>query len=254
MIEPREAYSPDRSLKGKVRRRLVRLIVRRPVQRRIDRPMLSFSFDDPTATAIGTGAPLLEDRGLRGTFFVATGLLGGEGPMGPYATRDEIAAVAARGHEVACHTHSHLDCGQAAAAEIAADVERNAATLQDWGLPRPRTFAYPYGDVSAAAKRALGHRFGLLRALHKGIVVTGTDLNQAPGVGIEGPKGERVAHAWLERAAANRGWLILYTHDVVDPPSPWGCTAAALARLIDAGLKHRFEIVTVAEGLNRISA
>lgn len=215
--------------------------------------MLSFSFDDPTATAIETGTKLLEARCLRGTFFVAAGLLGGDGPMGAYASREGVIAAAGRGHEVACHTYSHLDCGQAEAAVIAADVERNATALRAWGLPQPRTFAYPYGDVSAAAKRALRHRFGLLRALHKGMVTPGTDLNQAPAVGIEGPEGERVAQTWLERAADNRAWLILYTHDVVDAPSPWGCTAAALKRLIDAGISRGFDIVTVAEALTRVS-
>ena len=36
-------YEPDRSLKGKVRRRVVRLYHRRPAQLRVDRPMISFT-------------------------------------------------------------------------------------------------------------------------------------------------------------------------------------------------------------------
>ena len=43
------AYSADRSLKGKLRRRLVRLAERRPAKRAPDRPMVSFSFDDAPA-------------------------------------------------------------------------------------------------------------------------------------------------------------------------------------------------------------
>jgi Predicted xylanase/chitin deacetylase len=248
-----EAYSPDRSPKGKFRRRFVRLLARRPARMHLSRPMLSFTFDDPAATAITIGAKLLETRGLRGTFFVAAGLAGREGPMGRYASREEIVAVSDRGHEVGCHTYSHMDCGRAISAAIGADVDRNAATLRMWGLPKAVSFAYPYGDVSAAAKQVLGRRFEMLRALHKGFISDGSDLHQAPAVGIEGPTGEAEALAWLDRACERRGWLILYTHDIADQPSLWGCTAVALTRLIDAGIARGFDIVTIAEGLRRIA-
>lgn len=248
-----EAYSPDRSLKGKLRRRLVRAVARRPARMRLDRPMLSFSFDDPTASACRVGAELLTAHGLRGTYFVATALADREGPMGRYASRDEIAALADHGHEIACHTFSHLDCGQATAATIGDDVDRNARQLNAWGLPPPVSFAYPFGDVSSAAKQVLGYRFGLLRALHRGVLHDGGDLNQVPAVGIEGADGEQRALNWLRRAAAGRGWLFLYTHDVAATPSPWGCTPSALQRLIEAACAAGFEIVTVADGLRRVS-
>ena len=50
------------------------------------------------------------------------------------------------------------------------DVARNAETLAAWGVGRPTTFAYPFGDVAAGTKRALSPRFGLMRALHHGLV------------------------------------------------------------------------------------
>jgi hypothetical protein len=51
-----DAYEPDRSLKGKVRRRLIRLAHRRPARVKLERPMVSFSFDDAPATACEAGA------------------------------------------------------------------------------------------------------------------------------------------------------------------------------------------------------
>ncbi len=73
-------------------------------------------------------------------------------------------------------------------------------------------------------------------------------------MGIEGPNGEAVARGWLTRALAERAWLILYTHDVRPDPSPFGCTPAALERLVDAAIAGGAEVVTVAEGLRRIGA
>ena len=115
---------------------------------------------------------------------------------------------------------------------VAADVDRNQAALKALGLPGSETFAYPYGDVSPQAKAALQGRFASLRALHPDLVRRGSDLNQLPAVGIEGPDGEARAEAWIDRALRERAWLILYTHDVEANPSAWGCTPDALLRLV----------------------
>ncbi|ENZ81687.1 MULTISPECIES: polysaccharide deacetylase family protein [Caulobacter] len=247
-----DAYEPDRSLKGKLRRRLIRLAHRRPARVKLDRPMVSFSFDDAPATACEAGAKALEDRGLRGTYYFAAGLTGRDGPMGRFATGEDARRLHDAGHEIACHTYSHLDCGQSSAAITISDVERNAEALAAWGTGAPVSFAYPYGDVGAPAKTALAGRFKTLRALHHGLITNGADLNQAPAVGIEGDDGEAIAKAWLDRAKARNAWLILYTHDVADRPSQWGCTTGGLERLIDRATAEGFDIVTVAEGARRI--
>jgi peptidoglycan/xylan/chitin deacetylase (PgdA/CDA1 family) len=247
-------YQPDRTLKGKLRRRLVRLAHRRAAQVSLKRPMISFSFDDAPASATDAGAKILEARGHRGTYYISAALAGHDGPMGRYANAEEIARLAAAGHEIACHTYSHLDCGQAGAAEADDDAALNAEVLAAWGAGSLTSFAYPYGDVCADAKQALAGHFSTLRALHHGLIETGSDLNQTPAVGIEGPDGEGVALRWMMRAAARKAWLILYTHDVAENPSEWGCTPAALERLVEAAERLGFEVVTVAEGAARIGA
>ncbi len=251
-MSPTEAYQPDRSLKGKIRRRLVRLAHRRPLDRDPEAPMVSFTFDDAPLSAAQAGAALLEARGVRGGFYVSAGLAGTEGPMGRYAGAEDYAALARAGHEIACHTFSHLDCGRASGAQAKADAERNLAVLAQWGTGPVTSFAYPYGDVAAGPKQALSARYATLRALHHGVITAGTDLNQTPAVGIEGADGEAVARRWLEEALARKAWLILYTHDVREAPSPWGCTPEALARLIDRALDGGAEIVTPAQGAQRL--
>jgi len=245
------AYQADTSWRGKLRRRTVRLAARRPA-RAPERPMISFSFDDVPASATETGAAILETRGLKGTFYVAAALAGTDAATGRIAEPAAIRRLAQAGHEIGCHTYSHLDCGQAAPCDAVEDVARNAEALGQWGAGRPATFAYPYGDVAPGSKRALAGRFALLRALHPGLIVAGTDLNQAPAVPVEGPFGEALAMRWLGRAASQRAWLILCMHDVADAPSPWGCAPATLERLADAALAAGFDVVTVAVGAGRL--
>lgn len=245
-----EAYSADRSLRGKLRRRYTRLAFRKPLRLSLDRPMITFSFDDVPATAALAGAQALEAAGLRGTFYICAGLEDGDGPMGRYGSADDARRLAADGHEVACHTFSHLDCGQADQTTIAADVARNGLALAERGAPDPVSFAYPYGDVSFAAKKALGGRFKTLRTVQAGLVTNGADANQLPAVGIEGDDGEARALRWMDEAARRKAWLILYTHDVADTPSAWGCTPGALGRLAERA-KAAFNVVTMAQGAAR---
>lgn len=242
-----EAYGADRSLRGKIRRRVARLVHRRPLQVDPGRPMISFSFDDAPLTAALTGAKVLESRGLRGTFYVSAGLAGTDAPMGVCAGPEDYRRLAEAGHEIACHTYSHIDCGRASAHDAESEADRNAQVLAAWGAPKLESFAYPYGDVSIGPKGVLAQRFSTLRGLHHGLIEKGVDLNQAPAVGIEGENGEDAARRWMGQAQARKAWLILYTHDVAPDRSPWGCTPDAFARLIDEALSGGFEVGTVGQ-------
>jgi peptidoglycan/xylan/chitin deacetylase (PgdA/CDA1 family) len=243
-------YSADRSLFGKLRRRIARAVTTKPARlENLSRPLLTISFDDAPVSAAENGAAVLGKYGARGTYFISTGLCGQESHLGRYTTPEEIKALASLGHEIACHTFTHLDCGRAPISAIEDDIERNQTALWELGLPRSETFAYPYGDVSPAGKRVLNSRYLAARALHHGLITSGSDLNQAPAVGIEGPRGEETAYDWLIKAAETpSSWLVLYTHDVRENPSDWGCTPAVLDRIMAKAREMRFEIVTFAEG------
>jgi peptidoglycan/xylan/chitin deacetylase (PgdA/CDA1 family) len=248
-----EAPRADASIRGKLRRRGARFMTRRALSAEPSCPIVSFTFDDIPETAGLAGAAALEARGARGTFYVSANLLGRDGPMGRYAAREAIRRLALAGHEIGCHTFSHLECGLAPTDRIEREVEINAAALFELCGKAPETFAYPYGDVSASAKAELAPRFRLLRALHPGLARTGADLNQAPSVTVAGRDGEARAAAWIDRAVKDRAWLILCLHDVADAPSPWGCTPDALARLIARAEAAECEILPVAQALDRMA-
>ena len=246
MIQP---YTPDVSLAGKLRRRFARLTHRRPARLDLARPIVSFTFDDIPASAAHAGAEALEQHGACGTFYVCAGLFGKEGHMGRFADAAEIGDLIRRGHEVAGHTLNHIDCHRTAPTALDVDLDANDAALGALGAASLH-FAYPYGEVSPRAKKQLARRYASLRGVHKGMVRNGDDLNQLPGVGIEGPDGETIARAWIDRAVAEKAWLILYTHDVREAPSPWGCTPEVLDRLVGHALAAGCEVRTVSEVLS----
>jgi peptidoglycan/xylan/chitin deacetylase (PgdA/CDA1 family) len=216
--------------------------------------MVSFSFDDAPLSATLTGAALLEARGVRGTYYFSGGLVDNDGIMGRYAGVEDARRLAGAGHEIGCHTFSHINFARATGAQAADEIARNSEAFAEWGLPEAVSFAYPFGEVSASAKRILHRRFRSARGVQYGLIERGCDLNQLPAVGIEGPGGEGTARRWLEKARTANAWLILYSHDVVDDHSAFGCKPDVLERIIDQALLDGFDIVTVAEGARRIGA
>ncbi len=245
-------YHADPSLYGKLRRRLSRLVIRRPARSGPARPMISFAFDDAPVSASTTAAAILEAHGARGSYFTCAGLAGEVYTTGLMTSREGLLDLSARGHEIGCHTMRHLDCGRSDAETIARAIDDNCATLASWGLPRPTSFAYPYGDVSPAAKRVVDRRFAIARGLHPGVMHCGDDLNQAPAIAVEGEKGLENALKWMDRAMGEGGWLILFTHGVSDRPGRYDCHAAAFQMLVSTADVCGFDMVTVGQGAQRM--
>ena len=248
MTDATWVYSPKETILDKVRRKVSRVVERRNARLSFDRPVVSFAFDDAPVSAVETGARILEDAGVRGTYYISSGLAGRDSPMGVYAGLDAVRRLADAGHEIGCHTFSHLDCGRSHPSVMDCDVGLNLDALAQQGLA-PETFAYPYGEVSPAAKRALGSKYRALRTVRAGMIDGAADLNGLPAVGIEGPRGEEKSLQWLGRAGAKKAWVILFTHDVRENPSDWGCTPGALKRLVKQALDDGFTVLTVKDAL-----
>jgi peptidoglycan/xylan/chitin deacetylase (PgdA/CDA1 family) len=213
------------SLSTRLARKLGRLLPTRPQPVNWPGGVVSFTFDDFPKSALSLGGAILEGHRIRGTYYTAAGVAGGDGELGPIFDADDAEAAHRRGHEIACHTFRHLDCGDSDTATLLADIDENATALSDLtGGYRPANFAFPFGSVSFSAKRVLSHRFQSCRGTDRGINAGTADFAnlRANPVGTCGDEAA-VSHL-IDEARACGGWLIFYTHDVAETPSPFGCT------------------------------
>jgi peptidoglycan/xylan/chitin deacetylase (PgdA/CDA1 family) len=195
--------------------------------------VVSFTFDDFPRSAWVNGGAILEEYDRRGTYYAAMGLAGTASDLGPMFEIDDLREAHARGHEIACHTYGHRDCARLPAAAIAAEIDQNEAALaQILGAPSAN-FAYPFGGVSLAAKSALARRFVSCRGTGRGLNRGVADLADLFATNLYSRDFDRGRLCQLiEDAQAENAWLIFYTHDVADAPSPFGCTPAQFRSIV----------------------
>jgi peptidoglycan/xylan/chitin deacetylase (PgdA/CDA1 family) len=245
------AYAPRRDLVSKVRRRMTQHYAARPATLSFAEPILSITFDDFPANAAVEGARILERHGARGTYYTASGMAGVEGPCGVGYTAADIARLAAAGHEIGCHTSSHEDCAQRDVFSTLEDLARNRDALLNMGAPSPRSHAYPYGETKPQVKDNLPPRFMSARGILPGLNVGAADLAQLRAYPLFGDGGmERVMKA-LKVAAKRNAWVIGFTHDVAETPSPWGTRSDELEALLSEARKLGFVALPVTAALER---
>ena len=239
-------------LRESIGRRLATSIVTRSHALRLDRPIVSFTFDDVPVSAATVGADLLAARGVAGTFYVCGDLAGQSWSEYDLASFDSLADLARHGHEIGCHTARHVRPGALAASAYVADVERNARLLEPRLGTRLQTFAYPYGAIRLDVKLRLQGRFRACRGIHGGVNRDRIDLGRLKASPLEaGPPGWAGIDRLLDDTARHGGWLVFYAHDVTATPTNYGVTPDLLARAVDTALERGCTVETVAAALDR---
>lgn len=249
-----DPYVPPNGLSGRLVRLKSRLLARRPIVTRPTEPIVSISFDDFARSAATTASEAIEKRGWRATFFASGGMVGETTHLGPMFERDDLLRLHCSGHEIACHTYSHLDAARTGLASLLQDVDRNREAISEWGLDgRLESFAFPYGESCPSAKSALIERFRVLRGVRPGINRRGSDRSLLNAVGLDGGEaGIANACGFATEVARKPGWLIYFGHDVRDDPSPWGCTPAQFERVLDAIAASGAMVLPIDEAADRL--
>lgn len=249
-------YIPPAGIAGKAARLRARFGGRRMRTVRPERGLVSISFDDFPKSAAEIGAAEVERVGARATYYACGGFAGRENHHGAMFDGGDLRRLIASGHEIGGHTHDHVDCARAAASDVLANVEKNADALRALGCDQKlRSFAFPYGEAAPGVKTALQDRFANLRGVRPGMLSGRADFNMLPAHSLDGGEaGLARVLAALDEAAKSRAWLILFTHDVREDPTPWGCTPAMLRRALETAKGLGLEFATVGDAADRFLA
>lgn len=250
------ARTETSALKTRVNNRLSRYFCTTPFRLRNKQPIVSFTFDDFPESAASIGVPLLDQYEAKATFYVSGSLIGKWSGHWQGVRADEVAALHRQGHEIACHTFSHVAATDLDAARLAAEIEENRRYLLDLDASiQLDNFAYPYGLGSVWRKSQLAKTFRSSRGIIPGINSGLVDLQYLRSTPLinRNIDEEGIDRVFDELIDAN-GWLIFYGHDVAGEPSPFGCTPRLLRYALDTAASRNVAIMTVADALQAAGA
>jgi len=216
--------------RAELKTRFYQQFYRKPARVLPGPPTFTFTFDDAPSSALQNGMPILDEFGVKGTFYIASALAdaSSRSTNEEFVTLPEAVELDAMGHHVGCHTFSHYSLGKGSARGLAADTRRNREVLQKYGIVA-EDFSYPFGEISLGAKRRLAPEYASLRSNRPGINRDRIDLAFLRAERIYSRDLDRISLAALiGDCARNGGWLIFYTHGIRPDPGPWDATAEDL--------------------------
>ncbi|UIX29797.1 polysaccharide deacetylase family protein [Streptomyces sp. GQFP] len=207
--------------------------------------VVSLTFDDGSADHYTNARPILDQHGMKGTFYVNSGRLG----LAGYLTAAQTRQLAADGHEIGGHTVSHARLPTLSADDQRREICNDRVALLDLGLT-VKNFAYPFGASTSATEGYVAD-CGYNSARDVGRLVTGSSCGGCPYANTVPPAepynvrthdsvttGTTLAtlQEYVTRAEGNGGgWVPIVLHHVC---SGSGCDAtyATTPAILDAFL------------------
>lgn len=222
----------------RVDRFLARRIPAKPYILRPSRPVVSFTFDDFPRSALTVGGNVLGENGVAGTFYACAGLSGETFEGLQQFRMSDISELVAAGHELGCHTYSHINCQSETVSEFARDCGENAKSFSEHlGDRQLVNFAYPYGCVDLGSKKFVSQHFATGRGVRAGLNVGLCDLSELRAYALYESRMDGVVLKTIIQTAVDKcAWLVFYTHDVAESPGPFGCSLATLERAVKTAL------------------
>jgi peptidoglycan/xylan/chitin deacetylase (PgdA/CDA1 family) len=230
---------------------LLSALNRRTVSVRNSRPLVSFSFDDFPRSAFTVGGRILESYQARGTFYAAIGLMNRTNELGELFNAGDLEDLVGRGHELGGHTAHHVSCWRTSLNLFEQEIRQGQEAVQQISHASDLcNFSYPFGHVTIGSKRVAGRTSRSCRGIRAGINGPKVDLNllRANPLYSTVVKFSEVDRLIAENARL-RGWLIFYTHEVCENPSPVGCTPQYFDAAVRCAASSGAKIVTVAQAL-----
>jgi len=175
---------------------------------------VSLTFDDGEPVHLDIAIPELNQRHLRGTFF----LIANKVPR-----LDEWKKVPAEGHEIGSHSLDHKHAAELSPADEVEQVQDARSRLEAALPAQVLTFAYPFADISPGLKAAAGKFHFLARGgggapylkpeaqpdwlnIPSQVTLTATPL--------------AVYRDWIDTALKEGAWTVFMIHSI-ENPQPW---------------------------------
>jgi peptidoglycan/xylan/chitin deacetylase (PgdA/CDA1 family) len=244
-----------RRVKGRYRRTSARMFFRRPLVIKTKDPIISFTFDDFPRSALHTGGAILKRYGAKGTYYASLGLMGKQAPTGTMFVREDLETLSQEGHELGCHTFGHCDAGETQPRAFEASIVQNQQALSAL-CPGVffRTLSYPIHEPRPLTKRKAEQHFVCCRGGGQTFNVGTADLNYLSSHFLEQSRDNpQAVRDLIDENRRARGWLIFSTHDILEVPTPWGCTPDFFEDIVRCAVNSGAKILPIVQAWEVLS-
>ncbi len=206
--------------------------------------VVSLTFDDTFADQ-QVAVDLLDERGMRGTFYVNSGRVNASG----FLTLSQLLEWQAQGHEIAGHTTNHINLPMQAPDEARRQVCNDRVALLGMGFA-VTSFAYPFGASNALTEQIADEcNYNSARGVgdvNNPIPPTNAfDLHTPPSVKPETTLED--LQSYVTAAEPEGRWVPLVFHHICDGCSTIGVSPATLEAFLDWLATTGNQVLTVDE-------
>lgn len=238
-----------------VKREWANLAFQKNIELPLQEAVISFTFDDAPRSAFKEGGRILEKYGFAGTYYIALTFLDKLNSEVSFSKMDLTKAMEQK-HELACHTFKHIDLSKTKLLDSVADIRENSERFSVL-FPEQRfhNFSYPFGAETLGVKKFLAEEFRSARGIGHGLNTGKTDLANLKTIKLYRDRHSiEEIKSYIDTAIAKKAWLIFYTHDVEENPSPYGCAPTYFEAVVKACADKKLNVLTIDKTLDLLES
>ncbi|MCP3101902.1 polysaccharide deacetylase family protein [Myxococcus sp. K15C18031901] len=212
--------------------------------------IVTITLDDGWATQFTYARAALNTRGIKATYGLISRAL--EQGWGGYMTTAQARTLVAEGNGIASHTLTHPDLTTLTPLELTAELKDSQAWLvNNLHLSAVPDFIVPYGRYDATVLSAVKQFYGSSRTVNGGRNFRDTVVYELYANDVARGVPVSTVVGWVDRAIAEKSWLILVFHEFSTGPLTRDTEyrASDFAAILDYVRTKGVRTVTLAQGL-----
>jgi peptidoglycan/xylan/chitin deacetylase (PgdA/CDA1 family) len=180
--------------------------------------VISLTFDDGWQSQYSNAFPLLQARGMLGTFYVITGYLSNNQTGSTYMTFPELQTMQNAGNEIGSHSVAHPDLTSVSDAQISYECSQSKLILNSYNLT-VNNFAYPFGSYNAQTDSIVSQYYRTARDVYCSGYVLQLPYSQWHLPATTGDAGDpgvlSTLEAIVDKVYSTNEWAVIYFHQIL---------------------------------------
>ena len=217
--------------------------------------VVSIVFDDNYQDQIAYALPIMNDKGIKGTFYVVSDHISDFSGDASYMSIAELQTLQASGNEIGSHSNTHSDFTSMSQSQIRAECSISKQILESNGLS-VTNFAYPDGKTNNTVDSLVLQYYRSGRTAYVGMnsMQLPTSQFRIPGYSIETTDSTALPllKAMVDQVYSTNGWGIILYHHIKPAVNGEDYTTSRLdfSNLLDYIISKGVQTLTVNQTLN----